>query len=293
MKELTIEEKAQRYDEALERARIYYSITDSVVDAEIIELIFPELKENKESDSERIREEIIDFIYDKTDTYELREKSNSWLAWLEKQGEQIDSSNKEYWRGYREGKQEILDKYAELGKQCEQKLAWSEEDDKKAERIIRLLQEAYDINCINGSIDWLKFLRDRVQSKVEWSEEDNLQLQAAIDICKSSGHTVTSDWLKNLKDRVQPQPKQEWSEEAQQIIKDAACFIFTCANTAETKEEEERLEELADKLQDLRPQNIWKPSELQIEALESATANCAYSEYVDCLKELIKQLKQL
>ena len=40
---------------------------------------------NKED--EMIRKEIIDFIYDKTDTYELREKSNSWLAWLEKQGE--------------------------------------------------------------------------------------------------------------------------------------------------------------------------------------------------------------
>ena len=37
------------------------------------------------------------------------------IAWLEKQG----NSNKEYWRGYREGKQEILDKYAELEKQGE------------------------------------------------------------------------------------------------------------------------------------------------------------------------------
>lgn len=42
----------------------------------------------------------------------------------------------------------------------------------------------------------------------------------------------------------------------------------------------------------VQPQLKWKPSELQIEALESATANCAYGEYDDCLKELIKQLKQ-
>lgn len=39
-----------------------------------------------------------------------------------------------------------------------------------------------------------------------------------------------------------------------------------------------------------KSQKQWKPSDLQIEALESATGNCAYSEYVDCLKELIKQL---
>jgi hypothetical protein len=43
----------------------------------------------------------------------------------------------------------------------------------------------------------------------------------------------------------------------------------------------------------MQPQLKWKPSELQIEALESATENCAYSEYQDCLKELIIELKKL
>ena len=43
----------------------------------------------------------------------------------------------------------------------------------------------------------------------------------------------------------------------------------------------------------LRPQSTWKPSDEQIEALESATENCAYSEYQDCLRELIGQLKKL
>lgn len=37
----------------------------------------------------------------------------------------------------------------------------------------------------------------------------------------------------------------------------------------------------------------WKPSDYQLEALESATENCAYSEYQDCLKELIVELKKL
>lgn len=40
-------------------------------------------------------------------------------------------------------------------------------------------------------------------------------------------------------------------------------------------------------------QKQWKPSEEQLEALESATENCAYSEYQDCLRELIGQLKKL
>ena len=46
-------------------------------------------------------------------------------------------------------------------------------------------------------------------------------------------------------------------------------------------------------LKSLRPQNKWKPSDEQIEALESATENCAYSEYQDCLRKLIGQLKKL
>lgn len=60
-------------------------IADGQISQEVAEKYFPELKE---SEDERIRKELVDFIYDKTDTYELREKSNSWLAWLEKQAEQ-------------------------------------------------------------------------------------------------------------------------------------------------------------------------------------------------------------
>ena len=35
------------YKDAFERARNYYNNTNSVVDAELIELIFPEIAENK------------------------------------------------------------------------------------------------------------------------------------------------------------------------------------------------------------------------------------------------------
>ena len=43
----------------------------------------------------------------------------------------------------------------------------------------------------------------------------------------------------------------------------------------------------------LKDQHTWKVSDLQIEALESAAQNCAYSEYKDCLQELTIQLKKL
>ena len=44
---------------------------------------------------------------------------------------------------------------------------------------------------------------------------------------------------------------------------------------------------------DHAPLQQFKPSDEQMEALESATANCAYSEYQDCLRELMAQLKKL
>ena len=99
-------------------------------------------------------------------------------------------------------------------------------------------------------------------------------------------------WFKSLKDRVQP--KQGWSEEEQQIIKDAASFILSCVNTAETKKEEERLEELADKLQDLRPQSTWKPSEYQLNSLQVAINIIGEQTLTGIdLKELLKQLNKL
>jgi hypothetical protein len=53
------------------------------------------------------------------------------------------------------------------------------------------------------------------------------------------------------------------------------------------------VEHIIDWLKSLRPRSTWKPSEEQLEALDSATENCACSEYQDCLRELIEQLKKL
>ena len=76
----------QKYENALEYMRKVYP-TLKGVDKEDAEHHFPELKENN-----WISKEICDFIRWATDrgsiTKEQREKSNSWLAWLEKQSKQ-------------------------------------------------------------------------------------------------------------------------------------------------------------------------------------------------------------
>jgi hypothetical protein len=131
----------------------------------------------------------------------------------------------------------------------------------------------------------------------EWSEEDEKIYQSIMDdtVQENQLNSKQINWLRDIKYRYFPQPKQEWSEEAQQIIKDAACFILSCVNTAETKEEEERLEELADKLQDLRPQNHWKPSDEQMEALNAinVTGCISYSGQGQKLINLYNDLKNL
>jgi len=87
---MTQEQKARAYDEAIERAReVIKNNPDFVrVTPQLMEEIFPELAEAEDS---RISKEICDFICWATDrgciTKEQVEKSNSWLAWLEKQGD--------------------------------------------------------------------------------------------------------------------------------------------------------------------------------------------------------------
>ena len=83
MKELSIEGKAKRYDEALDNAKAVYKTIRKDLKP-VIEQIFPELKEDED---EEIRKALIEWFE------EFPEKGiwrghikNHILAWLEKQG---------------------------------------------------------------------------------------------------------------------------------------------------------------------------------------------------------------
>lgn len=91
MKELSIEEKAKRYDKALERAK---NLRKDAIDmgenirAKQCEIIFPELKEG---DDERIRKELLEHCKNQAKPYiqtgNKCPQIESWIAWLEKQAE--------------------------------------------------------------------------------------------------------------------------------------------------------------------------------------------------------------
>jgi len=82
MKELSIEEKAKRYDEALNRAKKVHKYSSDLAEIKLMEGIFPELKES----DEKIRKEIIAFIK-KRDRSGCDYDYDQWIAWLEKQGD--------------------------------------------------------------------------------------------------------------------------------------------------------------------------------------------------------------
>ena len=87
MKELSLEEKAKHYDEAIKRARMINNGEDVDIEAStsICEYIFPELKE---SEDERIRGAIMHFISHTPTVPKGIINKEQMLAWLEKQCEQ-------------------------------------------------------------------------------------------------------------------------------------------------------------------------------------------------------------
>ncbi len=85
-----------------------------------------------------------------------------------------------------------------------------------------------------------------------------------------------------------------WSEEDDYAIEILLCLLDNEQdNYPQLSSYFQDIEKTRNWLKSLKARYTWKPSDYQLEAFESATENCAYSEYRDCLKELIVELKKL
>jgi hypothetical protein len=272
----------KKYKEALERAKDFHSRLNEQLKKEM-ENIFPELKE---SDDERIRENIIATIH----LYygePLEDEAKEMIAWLEKQGE---------------------------------KSAWSEEDEKKRNLLISIL----NINHPNGYF------------KVNPANTLNMEAMHTEELV---------DWLRTLKDRTLPQPKQEWKQENTgdltdfenammhiggsffgenagldpndtNVVKEQANFLLGLAQSKEWSEEDDShirylieclehckkgvaltmttstSQEYINWLKSLKPQSRWKPSNEQMKALKEATDK-QWDVDGDALWDLYQDLKKL
>ena len=180
---------------------------------------------------------------------------------------------------------------------------WSEEDAKQARQIQRIVHDNGCTQKLQKRIaDWFESLKDRVQPqpKQEWSEDDERLFQIVIDILDKQNHLGNisrTDLIACVRKLKSLRPQNNITdEELAQARREAYNEVL---DKIEYNDDWPTFDDGWSaaiwylKKRNAMPQKQWKPSELQIEALESATANCAYSEYVDCLKELQEQLKQL
>ena len=272
MKELSIEEKAKRYDEAIKRANElnYVSDKDSL-QRKTVEHIFPELKE---SEDDRIRKAIkygLDHVFTNNTTV-FGVTKEQCLTWLEKQGnptviipkfrvgDEIKTSNEESLtitkideKGYWSEDLFICNfDDADKWKLVEQKPAWSEEDEEMHRKCICAMRT----------------------SACGFPEEEKFVEQV-------------NNWLKSLKDRVEPQLKQDWSEENEEIIEKCIGAIRHSCYSHSTKIKVVKF------LESLRPQKQWKPSEEQIQTLEYYMHALTCNEHKEVLFGLMEQLKAL
>lgn len=220
MKELSIEQKAKAYDEAISMAKKFYTPDSNNVNLKAtLEMIFPELKE---SEDERIRKAIIDYFRWNPDGQLLNEFSNrEVLAWLEKQGEHA-----KFWDSIQVGdkvtrnQDGVLVNLSRLKrvakrdeKQGEQKPAeWSEEDEVAINMAIIALEDMYSENEPETTYAGFSLPFDKAASRLKslrpqshWkpSDEQIESLSHMIDAVESEWackETIGRELLKQLKE---------------------------------------------------------------------------------------------
>lgn len=204
MAELTIEQKAKAYDEAIEKARQLCAYPTTKPFISDLQDIFPELVEESEDESndERIRKALVELI----STF-LREHKNGKihgvyakdiLDWLEKQGETTEINLSEF--------------DSQLNSLLKQFESMSKEE------IAGILSFYLNVVRNDGT-----YKEEKQGEQKPWSEDDEAFLSWCIsDIerakyCRSQTKPELCDieinWLKNIKDRVQSQPHWKPSEE--------------------------------------------------------------------------------
>lgn len=209
MKELSIEERAQRYDEALEKARqlcVYPTTKPFISD---LQDLFPELKEEQED--EKIRKEIIDYI--KTGTYH-----KSWIAWLEKQKDCVHIKKdwfehlKQSW--YKEG---FIDGKYSGGTSKERAI----NDATILKELIGFLENETPKlqHDITQYANWLKIQfapnEKQGEQKPAWTPMDEQRVENLLAIIEGHGYPGEVAWLNSLKDRVHP--KSQWKPSEEQM----------------------------------------------------------------------------
>lgn len=191
-------------------------VADGQVSQEVAEKYFPELKE---SEDERIRKSLLDYLYTLPNHFSHNGGLvTDWIAWLEKQGQTF--TKKDVDDAYLKG---ICDTKNELEKQGEQKPAENKGMNLVEEEMTPFQKKVFCI--IDTTIEEEQGLKqvcdelfalasNEIKQKPAWSKEDEKMYTATIlALAGFMCNEDKIDWLKSLKDRVQAQKQWKPSEE--------------------------------------------------------------------------------
>ena len=204
----------------------------------------------------------------------------------------------------------------ELVCEIERKPSWSEEDEKKLlcicawikdyPRIADFKDEMYTV--ANNYVDWLKFLKDRVlpQPKQDWKQENTQDLTDFENTMMHIGRSFFGEMAgldPNDTNAIKEQantllglvPRQEWSEDDEKKLLCICAWIKDYPRAADFKDEIVA-NNYVDWLKSLKPQNRWKPSDVQMEVLLSEanawTKGCPKQKILKSLYDDLKKLRE-
>lgn len=276
------------YEDALERAKGIYNENPSSSTAKFVcGQIFPELKE---SEDERIRKEIINYLSNELhNVKQLTPRTNEfedWIAYLEKQKEQnpaewSDAERKKlYCDGYDSSRKNLaLDFMHYIDEnRPEGKMGLSNGE-------CAALMNAFKVGDVETIVRYI----NKYQQPAEWSEDEKKVLDSIIDDYEKAaksfcGYDGKIMLLKAIRDGEYDLPKQEWSEEDEEILdslirlysKEYSADAWPWANGAITYGDVVKF------LKSIRP--TWKPSEEQMNALNEAVFDYRAEDTASCEK---------
>ena len=205
----TIEEKAKAYDEIIERAKTMLAAGEVMYGKEnnASQLITDLIPELAESEDERIRNEIRDFIVGELGVATPMERHHKWLAYLERQKEQKPVTDgcmmaeKQDYSGLTEFERTIHRGFLcagvknvpvgiikETAQDClaQQKAEWNSVDEACRDTILCAVQGKFVTEAaLTQAISWFKALGP--VKPVEWSEEDTLMITTIIQTLERFG----------------------------------------------------------------------------------------------------------
>lgn len=318
------------YKEALERAEKVHKETESAVTAYAIEEIFHELKE---SEDERVRKELIDFLKEeeaKADITSNRSKILcKYIVWLEKQVQKPtkfkigDLVVKKDGDIFHNGSKFAQITKIEIEKDPERywfdcgswlnaediklwKPTWSEEDETHLDSIIenyKFLIDYYRACCEkdflsqerqNEDIYFLKSLKDRVQPNKEWSEEDEKKIMWFVRLISTAGYReLETDKMPCSRRELLDWLKSLKPQPKYQWTDEDEKNLKDLLAYGETKLGLRRWIAGLPEKLGSRSEYHWKPTEEQMEALSIAVHDAHEHRYYKNLYSLYNDLKSL